>query len=164
MELLELLKARYSVRRFADKPVEEEKLQLVLEAGACAPTAKNQQPQHIYVLESAAALEKIRAITPCAFDAPVVLLICGNRQEGWTNPFNDRNATEMDCSIVTAQMMLEAQSLGLGTTWGLLVRYGGGEKAVCPAGGPRALCPAAAGLCRGRLPSQPDAFQPQAAL
>ena len=121
MELLELLKARYSVRRFADKPVEEEKLQLVLEAGACAPTAKNQQPQHIYVLESAAALEKIRAITPCAFDAPVVLLICGDRQEGWTNPFNDRNATEMDCSIVTAQMMLEAQSLGLGTTWcGLL--------------------------------------------
>lgn len=117
MELLELLKARYSVRKFADKPVEEEKLQLVLEAGACAPTAKNQQPQHIYVLESAAALEKIRAITPCAFDAPVVLLICGDRQEGWTNPFNERNATEMDCSIVTTQMMLEAQSLGLGTTW-----------------------------------------------
>ena len=88
MELLELLKARYSVRRFADKPVEEEKLQLVLEAGACAPTAKNQQPQHIYVLESAAALEKIRAITPCAFDAPVVLLICGDRQEGWTKRMN----------------------------------------------------------------------------
>ena len=119
MELLELLKARYSVRRFADKPVEEEKLFRVLDQAVEKLTQqeKKKQPQHIYVLESAAALEKIRAITPCAFDAPVVLLICGDRQEGWTNPFNERNATEMDCSIVTAQMMLEAQSLGLGTTW-----------------------------------------------
>ena len=117
MELLELAKARYSVRKFADKPVEEEKLQKVLAAGACAPTAKNQQPQKIYVLESAEAIEKIRGITRCAFNAPVVLLVCGCKDQAWVNPFNDRSSAEMDCSIVTTQMMLEAQELGLGTCW-----------------------------------------------
>ena len=117
MELLELAKARYSVRKFAEKPVEEEKLQKVLAAGACAPTAKNQQPQKIYVLESEDAIEKIRGITRCAFNAPVVLMVCGCKDQAWINPFNDRSSAEMDCSIVTTQMMLQAQELGLGTCW-----------------------------------------------
>ena len=117
MELLELAKARYSVRKFAEKPVEEEKLQKVLAAGACAPTAKNQQPQKIYVLESEDAIGKIRGITRCAFNAPVVLMVCGCKDQAWVNPFNDRSSAEMDCSIVTTQMMLQAQELGLGTCW-----------------------------------------------
>lgn len=117
MELLELMQARYSLRKYTQTPVEEEKLQRILQAGACAPTAKNRQPQHIYVLKSQKALETIRGITACAFDAPVVLLICGDVREGWVNPFNQRNATEMDCSIINTHMMLEAQSLGLGSCW-----------------------------------------------
>lgn len=117
MNFLELTKARYSVRKYADKPVEPEKLEQILAAGATAPTAKNQQPQHIYVLESKEAIETIRGITRCAFNAPVVLLVCGDKEQAWTNPFNDRNSAEMDCSIVTTQMMLQAQELGLGTCW-----------------------------------------------
>ena len=117
MDFYELIKERYSVRKYADKPVEAEKLQKVLAAGAAAPTAKNQQPQRIYVLESREAIEKIRAITRCAFNAPVVLLVCGDKEAAWTNPFNGRNSAEMDCSIVTTQMMLQAQELGLGTCW-----------------------------------------------
>lgn len=117
MNFLELTKARYSVRKYADKPVEPEKLEKILAAGATAPTAKNQQPQHIYVLESKEAIETIRGITRCAFNAPVVLLVCGDKEQAWTNPFNDRNSAEMDCSIVTTQMMLQAQELGLGTCW-----------------------------------------------
>lgn len=117
MEFNQLIHDRYSVRKYADRPVEEDKLQAVLAAGAAAPTAKNQQPQRIYVLESPEALARIRAITRCAFNAPTVLLICGDRQAAWTNPFNDRNSAEMDCSIVTTQMMLQAAALGLGTCW-----------------------------------------------
>ena len=52
MGFMELAKARFSVRKFADKPVEQEKLDLLLEAGNIAPTAKNQQPQRIYVIRS----------------------------------------------------------------------------------------------------------------
>ena len=80
MDFFELTKARYSVRKYADRPVEQDKLDKILAAGANAPTAKNQQPQRIYVLQSAEAIEKIRGITRCAFDAPVVLLVCGDRE------------------------------------------------------------------------------------
>ena len=117
MEFSDLIRSRYSVRKYADKPVEPEKLEKILAAGATAPTAKNQQPQRIYVLESKEAIETIRGITRCAFNAPVVLMVCGDKEAAWTNPFNDRNSAEMDCSIVTTQMMLQAQELGLGTCW-----------------------------------------------
>ncbi len=117
MDIYELMRSRYSVRKFAEQPVEPDKLDKVLAAGACAPTAKNQQPQRIYVLESEEALAKIRSITRCAFNAPCVLLVCGDKEVAWTNPFNGRNSAEMDCSIVTTQMMLQAQELGLGTCW-----------------------------------------------
>ena len=117
MDFYELSRARYSVRKYSDKPVEEEVLRKVLEAGATAPTAKNLQPQRIYVLKSPEAIEKIRGITRCAFDAPVVLMVCSDTAEAWVNPFNNRSSAEMDCSIVATQMMLQAQELGLGTCW-----------------------------------------------
>ena len=52
MDFMELAKKRYSVRKFSDKSVEKEKLEQILEAGNIAPTAKNQQPQRVYVLQS----------------------------------------------------------------------------------------------------------------
>ncbi len=117
MNFLDLCKERYSVRKFSDKPIEPDVLAQILEAGRVAPTAKNNQPQRIYVLQSEEALAKIRSITRFSFNAPVVLLICGDISEGWINPFNDRNGTEMDVSIVTTQMMLQTTALGLGSTW-----------------------------------------------
>ena len=66
MEFLELAKSRYSVRKFDARPVEEEVLQKILEAGRVAPTAKNMQPQKIYVLESPEAVASIREITTMA--------------------------------------------------------------------------------------------------
>ena len=52
MTFLELAKARYSVRSFKDQPIEDEKLNRILEAGRIAPTACNNQPQKIYVAKS----------------------------------------------------------------------------------------------------------------
>ena len=49
MEFLELAKQRFSCRAFADKKVEQEKLEKILEAGRVAPTARNFQPQRILV-------------------------------------------------------------------------------------------------------------------
>ena len=44
MKFSELVKSRYSCRKFSDRPVEEEKLNAVIQAGISAPTAKNVQP------------------------------------------------------------------------------------------------------------------------
>ena len=67
MDFLELAKARYSCKKFSDKPVEKEKLEQILEAGRLAPTAKNNQPQHIYVLSSkeSLALADLAQIARC---------------------------------------------------------------------------------------------------
>ena len=52
MDFMELAGTRYSVRDFRDTPVEQEKLDRILEAARIAPTAANKQPQKIYVLKS----------------------------------------------------------------------------------------------------------------
>lgn len=62
MDFTELAAKRYSVRNYADRPVEPEKIQAVLEAGRLAPTAKNLQPQRIRVIQSPEALAKIREV------------------------------------------------------------------------------------------------------
>lgn len=115
MDLLPLMKERYSVRRYAQTPVEEKKLRLVLEAARLAPTAKNMQPFHVYVVESEENLEKIRSLTPCAFNAPIVLMFCGSEKESAHSPLDGRNWAQMDTTIALTHAVLEAQSLGLGT-------------------------------------------------
>ena len=117
MDILPLLKERYSVRDFKDTPVEKEKLEKILEAARVAPTAKNMQPQRVFVLESKEALEKIREITPSAYNAPVVLMICADTDIAWTRNNDGWCAAPIDSSIITCHMMLEAESIGLNSVW-----------------------------------------------
>lgn len=118
MEFMKLAAQRYSVRKFSDAPVEPEKLSAVLEAGNIAPTAKNLQPQRIYVLNSAEALEKVDGLTRCRFGAPVVLLIAYDADEDWKNPLEEGiHAGQQDASIVATHIMLAATEAGLGTCW-----------------------------------------------
>lgn len=52
MDFEEVIKNRYSCKKYSDKKVEKEKLDKILEAGRLAPTAKNLQEHHIYVIQS----------------------------------------------------------------------------------------------------------------
>ena len=69
MDFAALSAARYSLRKFSAQPVEPEKLNLILEAGRNAPTAHNNQPQRIFVLQSPEALEKADATTQMMLQA-----------------------------------------------------------------------------------------------
>lgn len=117
MDLLELLKKRYSVRKFDDRKVEKEKLDLILEAGRVAPTAVNFQPQRILVIESQEALENFKKCTPYHFNAPLALLICYDKSVSWKRGHDGFEMGTVDASIVTTHMMLEVENLRLGTTW-----------------------------------------------
>lgn len=117
MSFIKLAEERYSVRSFSDKPVEKEKLELILKAGQLAPTACNLQPQRILVIESPEALEKLKKCTPCHYNAPIVLLVCYDRAQSWKRTYDSEDSGAVDASIVATQMMLEAAELGLGTTW-----------------------------------------------
>lgn len=117
MEFIKLAEERYSLREFSDKPVEKEKLDLILKAGQFAPTACNIQPQRILVIESEDALGKIRKCTRNHFNAPMVLLICFDKSVSWKRSYDMSNSGDVDASIVATHMMLQAAELGLGTTW-----------------------------------------------
>ena len=118
MSFLELAKARYSVRSFQDRPIEEEHLNLILEAGRVAPTACNFQPQRIYVAKSADARAKLASVCRCTFGAPVILVVCYDRERDWKNKLlPGYESGETDAAIVCTHMMLEAFELGIGSCW-----------------------------------------------
>lgn len=121
MSHIEVCRERRSVRTFEERPVEQEKLDLILEAGRLAPTAANKQPQRIYVLRSAQAMDKAReAAGRMMHNATTALLVCYDEDESWhaTN-FGEPNydGGEVDAAIVTSAMMMEATDLGVGTLW-----------------------------------------------
>lgn len=117
MDFATLAAERYSLRKFSDRPVEEEKLQAVLESGRSAPTAHNLQPQRILVLRSPEALEKADGCASCHLHAPVMLVVAYDPEEAWKREEDGKNHGEIDAAIATTQMMLEAADLGLGTTY-----------------------------------------------
>lgn len=113
---LDLAKGRYSVRAFSDREVEREKIDYILEAAQAAPTAKNFQPQRIYLARSKDAIEKLGQTTRCLYGAKQVFVVCSDDSD-WVSPFNGRRSGEMDASIVCTHMMLAAEDVGLGTCW-----------------------------------------------
>ena len=118
MTFQELAKNRYSVRSFKDTPIEEEKLNLILEAGRVALTACNNQPQKIYVAKSAEARQKLASVCRCTFDAPVILVVCYDRTRDWKNKLMPGlESGETDAAIVCTHMMLQAADLGIGSCW-----------------------------------------------
>ena len=117
MPFAELSAARYSLRKFASAPVEQEKLDLILEAGRNAPTAHNNQPQRIFVIRTPEALEKADACTAAHFHPPVILVVAYDPEPAWKREHDGKNHGEIDATIAATQMMLQAADLGLGTTY-----------------------------------------------
>ena len=116
MDLLKLCAERYSLRSFADTPIPDDILNRILEAGRLSPTAMNLQPQRVFVIRSEEALAKMRTVKKC-YGANTVLMICGDTEAACNRPIVDHCMAEMDCTIATTQMMLTAQSLGVGSCW-----------------------------------------------
>ncbi len=105
------------MRKFSDKKVPKGIIEKILQAGLLAPTGCNNQPQRIIVVQSEEGLAKIKESTRCHFDAPLVFIISYNKDECWKRPYDGKLSGDIDASIVTTHMMLEAAELGLGSCW-----------------------------------------------
>lgn len=115
---LELAKSRFSVRNFENKAIEDEKLSLILEAGRVAPTAKNNQPQHIIVLKDKNTIAKLKEVCPCVYNSQLVLVVCFDKEREWKNNIQPGYTSgECDAAIVCTHMMLEAWDLNVGSCW-----------------------------------------------
>ena len=117
MEFKEVVKNRYSCKKYSDAKVEAEKLEAILAAGRLAPTAKNLQEQHIYVLQSEEMLAKVDALTPCRYNAPVVLVVAFDKNNVFTYPGDKRDSGVEDATIVATHMILAAADEGVDSCW-----------------------------------------------
>ena len=117
MDFMKLAEERYSVRKFSDKPLKQEEIDKLLKVAHIAPTGCNYQPQRILVINNAESLEKLKNCTRCHFDAPAAMLVCYNKDECWTRKYDGKTCGVSDACIITTHMMLQAQEMGIGTTW-----------------------------------------------
>ncbi len=112
-DALDLLKSRRSIRKYKNKPVEEEKIQKCLEAARWAPSASNKQPWEFLIVTDEKTRMKLSEIHPYAkfvSESPVVFVPL-------TNPEVHQKYHMSDTALATMQYMIEAHSLGLGTCW-----------------------------------------------
>lgn len=117
MEFTEVVKNRYSCKKYDGKQISVEQLDAVLQAGRLAPTAKNLQGQRIYVVQSAEGLAKIDELTPCRYGAPTVLVVAFDKNSVFVYPGEEANSGVEDASIVATHMMLAATNTGVDSCW-----------------------------------------------
>lgn len=120
MNFYELIVSRESVRSYDPaRPVDQETLRRIVEAGRLAPSAANRQPFKIMVISSNDMLEKIRPSynRPWFKDAPHILLIIGYKNQAWVREYDCYNALETDLTIAMDHMILAAAYEGVATCW-----------------------------------------------
>jgi len=118
MEYFDLIKNRYSVRAYKPDPVEDTKLQAILEAGRLAPTADNRQPFQLIVIHTSGREEELQRIYRRDWftQAPIILCACGVPRLSWVRR-DQRRYLDVDVAIVMDHVILAATNLGLGTCW-----------------------------------------------
>ena len=118
MTFLELVKKRYSVRAYKPDPVENDKLQKVLEATRLAPTAANRQPFQLIIIHSAGREEELSRIYPRPWfvQAPIIICVCGVIETAGSRS-DGRSYCDVDVAIAIDHLILAAADMGLGTCW-----------------------------------------------
>jgi len=114
---MQAIRARRSIRKLLDRPIEEEKLLTILEAGRLAPSARNMQDCRFIVVRDAATRQKLAVAArdqQFVGQAPVVIAACGTSDLVMTC---GQPAYAIDVAIALDHMTLAAASLGLGTCW-----------------------------------------------
>ncbi|MBU2514319.1 nitroreductase family protein [bacterium] len=109
---IELLRNRRSVRKYQDKPVEKEKLDLIVEAMLRAPSSRGFNPWEFIIVDDPVMLEKLSRSkshgSSFLKDAPLGIVVCAdNTVDTWVE----------DCSIAATFIKLTAESLGLKSCW-----------------------------------------------
>jgi nitroreductase len=122
MDFFEVIRSRRSIRRFDNRPVEEEKLNAILEAANAAPSAGNLQAYEIYLVRSPAELAGMAGLLARMkffAEVPAVLVFCANPERSGVK-YSDRGRAlyaVQDATIACTQAMLAATALGLASVW-----------------------------------------------
>lgn len=118
MDIYETMKHRRSIRSYRMEPVEEEKLNRILEAARLAPSAANRQPIYFVVIKD----EKIKQQLKKAYNeewfytAPIIICACSLPEKAWKRS-DGKNYADIDAAIAMDHLILAATAEGLATCW-----------------------------------------------
>lgn len=118
MSVMEAIRTRKSVRRYLNKPVEEEKLKQILEAARLAPSASNLQEWRFVIVRDPETKKKLAEVADnqtFISQANVVIVACAETDEIYM-PCGQQSYP-IDVAIVLDHISLAAVELGLGTCW-----------------------------------------------
>lgn len=118
MNVYDAIKSRRSIRGFLDKPIEEEKLLRVLDAGRLAPSAKNLQEWKFVVVKDEDLKKNLTVAAnnqPFIAEAPAVIVGCATLVNYVMSC--GQYAYPIDLAIALDHMTLQAVEEGLGTCW-----------------------------------------------
>jgi nitroreductase len=134
-ETLKLIKSRRSTRAYKPQQITEDELQAILEAGVYAPSATNRQPWHFTVIQNKELIdllsEKFKLLAKQSdsaylrrvgenekfhvfHHAPTVIVISGDEKN---------SSAPVDCAAATQNMLIQAESMGIGTCWVGFISY-----------------------------------------
>lgn len=122
MDFFSVLKQRHSIRKFASRPVEKEKLEKIIAAATLAPSAGNLQAYLIYVVKSEQMKKDISAACydqEFVAEAPALLVFCADRERSYKK-YAERGYelySVQDATIAAAYAQLAAAAEGLGSVW-----------------------------------------------
>ncbi len=118
MNFLDLAQKRYSCRAYRPDPVEDEKLQQVLEAMRLAPSATNLQPYRFIVVHTAGREVELNRVyyQPWFVQPPIVICACAIPAAAWRR-VDGKRYTDIDVAIAMDHLTLAATDVGLGTCW-----------------------------------------------
>jgi len=114
----DLVQKRYSVRSYRPDPVEDEKLQCVLDAARLAPTAAGRQPFVLIVIHVRGREDELRQIYSRDWfvQPPLLIAVCSIPSNAWTRQ-DGKNYADVDVAIAMDHLVLAATDRGLGTCW-----------------------------------------------
>lgn len=134
-EVLDAIRNRRSIRIYKPDQIGEEEIRQILEAGIYAPTAHNDQPWHFTVIQSPDMLRHINEFVQSemskssvdwiknmgsnpafkvTYNAPTLVIVSGRA---------DGMAWQADCAAAIENMLIAAESLGIGSVWLGLLRF-----------------------------------------
>ncbi len=120
MEFTDLIRIRESVRNYdSNRPVSNEILKKILEAGRLAPSACNYQPYKFIVITSSEVLQKVKESYNRDWfkDAPHILVVIGYRNQSWKRSYDGYDSLETDVAIAMTHIILAAENEGVGACW-----------------------------------------------
>jgi len=118
MNVMEAVRTRRSIRCYLDRPVEEDKLHQVLEAGRLAPSSANRQEWRFVVVRGDETRMKLMTAAknqPFVGQAPVIIACCAQTDKHVMTC--GEMCYSIDVAIAVDHMTLAAWELGLGTCW-----------------------------------------------